>query len=255
VVERIYCLSRIAPALLPSLARSLIGSEASSRLGRALEQRDRLDRFMNIFAGMDASTVDRLVPGGEIPVRELARGVIGRWVSADSQADTLNDLLRVDVRMALADDLLLIADHHSMRASVELRVPFLDLRFLDLAERMPSRYKISWLAERKWLYRQGAAARLPPKLRRKVCGPVARVGRKQGFAAPLTAWFAGGAERARVGADWASALRGLPELSPDVALELANTPDDGKHARRSVSLYALAQWADAYGPDRVASRG
>ena len=38
-----------------------------------------------------------------------------------------------------------------MRASVELRVPFLDLRFFELVERMPSRYKVSTLGSRKWL--------------------------------------------------------------------------------------------------------
>ena len=47
--------------------------------------------------------------------------------------------------------------------------PELDLAMIELVERMPSRYKISPLGERKWLYRRGAASHLPPAVARRLC--------------------------------------------------------------------------------------
>jgi asparagine synthase (glutamine-hydrolysing) len=251
VVERIYPVARLAPRLCPRLLRPVTGSENSQRLGRAVKQRNRRDRYIEILSGFSCEEVDRLVPLGAVPVRELARATVGQWMTEEPGVDPLADLLRVDARMSLADDLLMIADHHSMRASVELRVPFLDLQFLELVERMPSRYKVSWLGERKWLYRQAAASRLPTSLRRRVCGPVARLGRKQGFSAPLSSWLGTDAGRARLERGWTDSLQDLPEVSTDAALASLARPDDGGHTRRSASLYALAQWLEASGSHRT----
>ncbi len=247
-VERLYRLGRLAPGLFPRLAGPALGLDTSARLGRALAQPDRIDRYVEILSGVSAEEADRLVPGGQIPARELARAVVERWATEDPGVDPVNDLLRVDVRMSLADDLLLIADHHSMRASVELRVPFLDLQFLELVERMPSRYKISWIGERKWLYRQGAAERLPPSLRRRLCGPGARLGRKQGFSAPLLEWLADPDGKSSMDRGWLASLNDLPEISHAAVQAVSSRPEDNKHARRNASLYALAQWVDAYRP-------
>ena len=100
-------------------------------------------------------------------------------------------MLRADARLSLADDLLTVADHMAMRSSVELRVPFLDLEFLALVERMPSRYKISALGERKWLYRRAVRPLLPESLRSDLLGWRARTGGKLGFTTPLDTWFRG----------------------------------------------------------------
>ncbi|MBL4868558.1 MAG: asparagine synthase (glutamine-hydrolyzing), partial [Pseudomonadales bacterium] len=48
----------------------------------------------------------------------------------------------VDVKSWLVDDLLIKADRMSMAASLELRVPFLDHRFLEFVAKMPSKYRI-----------------------------------------------------------------------------------------------------------------
>src|SRR5205807_10452903 len=104
--------------------------------------------YVEIFGVMPAAQVDAVVPS-DVPAMELAREAVGRWAASEDPPDTLNELLRIDARMSLADDLLLIADHFSMRSSGGLPVPLLYLEFLELADRMPSNYKVSAFGNRK----------------------------------------------------------------------------------------------------------
>jgi asparagine synthase (glutamine-hydrolysing) len=216
MAERLWRVGRLAPGMSARAARGLLGGDAGERLTRVLRQPDRVDRFVEIFAVVPPEQVDALVraPGGS--ARELARAAVGRWLeAADGSDDPMNVLLRVDARLSLPDDLLLVADHFSMRSSVELRVPFLDLAFVELVERMPSRYKLSALGERKWLYREAAAELLPPETAARLCGWRARLGRKAGFSTPAAALggaldgaeLARGRERLAEAIDWAAAGR------------------------------------------------
>lgn len=246
MAERLKRLGRFAPRLSGWMAERVLGAGAGRRLRRVLRARDRLDRYLEIFAVWEPEIVDALVPGGA-PARELGRAAIGRWVTDDGSGDDLNDLLRADARLSLADDLLVIADHFSMRSSVELRVPFLDLRFLELAERMPSRYKVSWLGERKWLYRQAAMPYLPPALARRLRGFRNRLGRKMGFTAPLERWFAvnGGPLGARQ--SWLEPLVARGLLAPSALSTLTAEKEGvgGAKQRELLALYSLSRWVEA----------
>jgi len=158
VVERIRPYASFLSGPAVRVVRAVKGRDDAARLARALAAPTKIDRYVDILSVVPPEQVDLVVRSASPSARELARDAVGRWTSGEDSGDGLNDFLRVDLRMSLADDLLLIADHFSMRASVELRVPFLDLRFLELVERMPSRYKVSTLGSRKWLYRRAAAA-------------------------------------------------------------------------------------------------
>ena len=216
MAERLWRLGRLAPGVSARAARGLLGGDAGERLTRVLRQRDRLDRFVEIFAVVPPEGVDALVRAGSGSARELARSAVGRWLhAAEGSDDPMNVLLRVDARLSLPDDLLLVADHFSMRSSVELRVPFLDLAFVELVERMPSRYKLSALGERKWLYREAASRILPDAMAARLCGWRARLGRKAGFSTPAAAIaraldgaeLARGRERLADAIDWSAAHR------------------------------------------------
>ena len=245
MAERLSRLGRFAPQLSGWVAERVLGAGAGRRLRRVLRARDRLDRYLEIFTVLLPETVDALVPGGG-SARDLGRAAIGRWVTGDGSGDDLNDLLRADARLSLADDLLLIADHFSMLASVELRVPFLDLQFLDLAERMPSRYKVSRLGERKWLYRQAAIQYLPPELARRLAGLRDSLGRKAGFSAPLERWFAanGGPLGSR---HWLDSLVGRGLLSRSAVQTIVDESErlGGAMQRELLALYSLSRWVEA----------
>ncbi len=244
MAERLRRVGRLAPGVSSWVADRVIGAGAGHRLERVLSARDALDRYLEILAVLDPETVDAMVPYGPA-ARELGRTSIRRWIPEEASGDSLNDLLRVDARLSLADDLLTVADHFSMRASVELRVPFLDLAFLDLAERMPSRYKVSMFGERKWLYRQAAIRSLPPSVARIVGGVRGRVGPKMGFTAPLARWFSDGDGTLGPLAHWLEPLLARGVLVREATTKLLADRSPSERQRELLSLYALSQWVAA----------
>lgn len=183
--ERLYPIGRRIQPLLRIVPEAWAEGDRMSRLRRVVAEPDRARRFAEILAVFSPREVGQLTGRGDVdrlvqPVREL--------LSGDPDGDALNTLLRVDTRLSLSDDLLLIGDHMSMASSVELRVPFLDLELLALVERMPSRYKLSWTGARKWLYRRAIVGLLPVELRGHLTGWRARAGPKLGFTTPLDRW-------------------------------------------------------------------
>jgi asparagine synthase (glutamine-hydrolysing) len=127
---------------------------------------------------------------------------------------------------------------------VELRVPFLDLEFLALVERMPSRYKVSRVGERKWLYRQAVTPLLPAAVRNNLTGWRARTGRKLGFSAPVERWF-----RRWVQEDAESFLLGKGARTPgflrgESIRQLLGAVRDRRlpRSRQLIGLYVLESW-------------
>jgi asparagine synthase (glutamine-hydrolysing) len=185
--ERFYPLARWVSPLLNRLPERFLSSDRMSRVRRVAQVDDEARRFaetLAVFAPADAVRIT-----GHAVDPETLVAPVRAWLPADGAGDAVNRLLLVDARLSLADDLLIVADHMSMASSVELRVPFLDLEFLALVERMPSRYKISRWGERKWLYRRAVEPLLPPDLRVGTTGWRARTGRKLGFSTPLASWL------------------------------------------------------------------
>lgn len=243
VVERLLRIGRIAPGLSSTATGLLLGSDTGERLRRAIAARDRIDRYAQIFTVLPDEQVDALVLGADGSARELARAAISRWVDPEETGDPVNDLLRVDTRMSLADDLLIIADHFSMRSSVEMRVPFLDLAFVELAERMPSRYKISLFGARKWLYRDAAARRLPVRLRRRLVGIRTLFAAKRGFSTPLSSWFVASDGPLANPDVWRSQLEQMAVLSQDALDDVLSPKMRKRHERQQSLMYSLAMWA------------
>jgi asparagine synthase (glutamine-hydrolysing) len=93
--------------------------------------------------------------------------------------DGMSQMLYVDARTLLADGLLMYGDKLSMAASLEARVPFLDLELMALAESLPARVKIR-RGRRKWVLKQALEPWLAPSTRRR---------RKIGFDVPVDEWF------------------------------------------------------------------
>src|SRR2546430_14377424 len=89
--------------------------------------------------------------------------------------------LKTDLRWYLADDILALTDRLSMWHSLELRVPYLDHRFVEEVMTIPANLKIHGLNQ-KYVLKQVAAKWLP--------APVINH-RKQGFEAPMARWLRG----------------------------------------------------------------
>ncbi len=94
--------------------------------------------------------------------------------------DALSQMLYVDTKVWLPDDLLLKADKMTMATSMELRVPFLDHKLVEFAASIPSRYKLKRWTE-KYILKQAVAKIVPPVILNRP---------KKGFPVPVSTWFA-----------------------------------------------------------------
>ncbi|NNE43569.1 MAG: asparagine synthase (glutamine-hydrolyzing) [Gemmatimonadetes bacterium] len=93
--------------------------------------------------------------------------------------DTLNRTLFTDLRLALPTDMLLKVDTASMLNSLEVRVPFLDHRVVELAMRMPGCWKMRG-TQRKHILKDAVRDLLPPGIQKRP---------KAGFDVPVGEWF------------------------------------------------------------------
>ena len=102
-----------------------------------------------------------------------------RVTSAETSTDPLLRLLRIDAETQLPEDLLLLTDKMTMARSIECRVPFLDHRLVEVAARIPARYKLPG-GNLKHLLRQALEGLVPADVLER---------RKRGFGAPVGEWF------------------------------------------------------------------
>lgn len=102
-----------------------------------------------------------------------------RYYDEVSNVDPVTQLQYVDMKTWMAYDILLKADRMSMAHSLELRVPFLDKRVLELALTIPTRFRAA-NDESKIALRHAAARHLPERVYSK---------EKLGFPSPLAAWL------------------------------------------------------------------
>jgi len=174
------------PRLLPRLAR---GSEhvRSARLERglrALRTPDVLERFMSIYS-VFTEEQKRQLYGADLSAYRLAAspGAAAEPVAALRREvrdkDSLNQMLHVDMRLWLPDDLLLVGDKMSMAESVEMRVPFLDRDLVEYVEALPSPFKIK-MGRRKAIEKAAVASLLPSRIVHR---------KERGFATPVDRWL------------------------------------------------------------------
>jgi asparagine synthase (glutamine-hydrolysing) len=95
--------------------------------------------------------------------------------------DPLTQMLYIDTRANLPDDLLMVADKTSMANSLEVRVPFLDYRLVEFIESLPPTLKHNWLTG-KYLHKKAMTKWLPQEVIYR---------KKKGFAHPIADWLRG----------------------------------------------------------------
>ncbi len=150
--------------------------------------------------------------------------------------DPLRQMLYVDTKTWLVDDLLVKADKMTMAASIELRVPFLDYRLLESVTALPARLKIRNQQE-KYLVKKIAESFLPEKIIYR---------KKMGFPVPTSEWFQGEL-MSQVG-DMISGLKKEPWFRGNALEELINRHGEGKedHSRLLMTLLVFVEWQKEY---------
>ena len=97
----------------------------------------------------------------------------------DDSTDPLDRMLALEQRFFLADHNLTYTDKMSMAASIEVRVPFLDLDLIEFSAQIPAKYKQRG-SEGKWALKKVMEAHLPHEVIYRS---------KTGFGAPLRRWI------------------------------------------------------------------
>jgi len=108
-----------------------------------------------------------------------AEKIVDYWREGTEVMDSLEQMAYVDTRLSLPDALLLYGDKMSMAASVEARVPFLDLEYMEAVEALPSRFRIKGLT-RKYIHKKVVKKWLPEEIIRR---------KKKGFETPMDGWL------------------------------------------------------------------
>ena len=162
-----------------------------------------------------------------------------RYFDQVSSLDEPTQLQYVDMHTWMIYDILLKADRMSMANSLELRVPFLDRKMLELSCRIPSRYRADCQSETtKRALRSAALKELPEKTARM---------KKLGFPVPLSDWLREDKYYNKVKAAFQS---GVAEKF-FVTSELMKLLDDHKEGRaknmqKIWSFYSFIVWYDQF---------
>ena len=105
--------------------------------------------------------------------------------------DDVTKMQYLDLHMWMAGDILLKADRMSMANSLELRVPFLDREVMALAQKIPTRYRVTrkeYTDEKtkyitKYAMRKAAKKDTPPQTAKTAAK------KKLGFPVPIRVWL------------------------------------------------------------------
>ena len=161
------------PGRMERLKRGLIS------LGEA----DMLTRFTKVYSFFSADMKMSLFKG-DLAVRSEAEAyqtkeALKRLQEDVKHLDPVSQMLYIDTRANLPDDLLMVGDKTSMANSLEVRVPFLDVRLVEFIESLPPHFKLRGLTG-KYLHKKALLKWLPNDV-------VYR--KKKGFAHPIAKWF------------------------------------------------------------------
>jgi asparagine synthase (glutamine-hydrolysing) len=151
---------------------------------RALRYPDTLTRFVNIYSVFDAAQKRELY-GAELRPYLSMNGAgpaarhVERYREKAAARDSLSQMMYVDTRLWLPDDLLLVGDKMSMAESVEMRVPFLDRELVEFTESLPSSYKLR-RGRRKLVEKEALTGLLPREIVHR---------KERGFITPVAKWL------------------------------------------------------------------
>lgn len=169
---------------LASLVKRIPGRfERLKRGALSLSEPDMLTRFAKVYSFFNADMKQQLFKG---PMKAQiaddayrSKHALYRLQKDVSHLDPVTQMLYIDTRASLPDDLLMVGDKTSMANSLEARVPFLDFRLVEFIESLPPKLKLNGLTA-KYLHKRALEKWLPKEV-------VYR--KKKGFANPIEDWY------------------------------------------------------------------
>ncbi|MGB5036359.1 MAG: asparagine synthase C-terminal domain-containing protein, partial [Blastocatellia bacterium] len=170
-------LGRAAIARLPK------GKKLVPELARRLGTGEAL--FWNAAEVWDETTKRSLITKsyrerlGGISSYEVVKEYFDRIAAEKPSADFLERMIYVELKLRLAELLLMRVDKITMATSVETRVPFLDHKLVEFAMTIPRSMKVRD-GQNKWILKKALEGILPNDILYRP---------KQGFGLPINEWF------------------------------------------------------------------
>jgi asparagine synthase (glutamine-hydrolysing) len=178
--------SRLPSAVTESFGRVVEKYATNETLRRSLVSlgsQDVLSRFIRIYSFYSDNMKSHLFQPW-VKDQISVDGAEAKQALAELQADVahldaLTQILYLDTRTNLPDDLLMVSDKTAMTNSLEARVPFLDYRLVQFIETIPPGLKLRGI-QGKYLHKKAVEKWLPKRI-------VYR--KKKGFANPVAHWL------------------------------------------------------------------
>ena len=205
------------------------------RHGKTLEER-YFANATNIFTEREANKI--LKNGCRPGIQDVTRPLYDRV----REKDPVTKMQYVDLHLWLVHDILMKGDKMGMANSLEVRVPFLDKKVLELAESLPLDYKVRPPKTKVAL--RAAAER---SIRRKTAEK-----KKLGFPIPIRVWLREEKYYNRVRAMFASSAA-KKFFNTDILLKMLEDHRDGKNtnektddSRKIWTVYIFLVWYDRF---------
>jgi len=155
-----------------------IRNDTARRVLASIGEKDDVRRFEAIYSAFSSAQIESLI--GSATSRATARiRYFYDLLECSALQHSVERMMRLDLRMNLADDLLLYTDKVTMHHSIECRVPLLDRELIRFIESLPRRYRLGVLRG-KLIHKRFARGVLPASIVRR---------KKKGFVSPTNRWF------------------------------------------------------------------
>ena len=239
-------------AALPGVLRRRVvpGCVDAARAFARGNLRSKLERTSRVLAAANLDFVDRIArkqswssPAERgallrVPAARPAREFVDETMRDCPARDNFHRLNWFDLKQMLPAEMLTKVDRTSMAHSLEVRVPFLDHRLVELMAPVSAQVKLPGYT-RKHVLRRAMADRLPPAI---LAAP------KRGFNVPVREWLRGDAAADLLSRRLSGG--GLDDLVDPRALQAVVASHRSRAADHGVHLWILLQlaaWSERMG--------
>ena len=205
------------------------------RNGREVEERD-FGNATNIITEREANKI--LKKGCRPGIQDVTRPLYERV----KDKDPVTKMQYVDMHLWLVHDILMKGDKMGMANSLEVRVPFLDKKVLELAETLPLDYKVR-APKTKVALRAAAERNIRSKTAEK---------KKLGFPIPIRVWLREEKYYNRVRAMFATSAA-KKFFNTDMLMKMLDDHREGRNinektddSRKIWAVYIFLVWYDRF---------
>ena len=159
-------------------------------------------------------------------------------LETEGETDPLNQVLLLDMRLYLENDILVKLDRASMMASLEGRVPMLNNDFVEYATRLPLNMKLRGMRS-KYLLKRALRGLLPESILSRP---------KKGFGIPVAHWFRGPLKEQMLSVLSPESITREGLFDAKAVTQLISDHLDGRRDNRKQlwTLFAFELWHEGY---------